>query len=59
MNREPPGSPGEIKWDGANGAYLVIDRAQDMFFFILQNSPSARQHVQVNVKKLIYDAFEK
>jgi len=55
----PPGSTGEIKWDGATGAYLVIDRAQDMFFIILQNSPSARQHVQVNVKKLIYDAFEK
>ena len=55
----PPGSLGEIKWDGATGAYLVVDRAQDMFFFILQNAPSARQHVQVNVKKLIYDAFEK
>ena len=55
----PPGSPGEIKWDGATGAYLVVDRAQDMFFIVLQNAPSARQHVQVNVKKLVYDAFEK
>lgn len=55
----PPGSPGELKWDGATGSYLVVDRSQDMFFIILQNSPSARQHVQVNVKKLIYDAFEK
>lgn len=55
----PPGSPGEIKWDGATGAYLVIDRAQDMFFVVLQNAPSNRLHVQVNVKKLIYDAFEK
>ena len=55
----PPGSPGEIKWDGATGAYLVVDRAQDMFFLVLQNAPSGRQHVQVNVKKLIYDAFEK
>jgi len=26
---------------------------------VLQNSPSARQHVQINVKKLVYDAFEK
>jgi CubicO group peptidase (beta-lactamase class C family) len=55
----PPGSPGEIKWDGATGAYLVVDRAQDMFFVVLQNAPSGRLHVQVNVKKLIYDAFEK
>jgi CubicO group peptidase (beta-lactamase class C family) len=55
----PPGSLGEIKWDGATGAYLVVDRAQDMFFVVLQNAPSGRLHVQVNVKKLIYDAFEK
>jgi CubicO group peptidase (beta-lactamase class C family) len=55
----PPGSPGEIKWDGASGAYLVVDRAQDMFFVVLQNAPSARLNVQVNVKKLIYDAFDK
>jgi CubicO group peptidase (beta-lactamase class C family) len=55
----PPGSPGEIKWDGATGAYLVVDRAQDMFFIVLQNAPSGRLHVQVNVKKLVYDAFEK
>jgi len=55
----PPGSPGEIKWDGATGAYLVVDRAQDMFFIVLENAPSARQHVQINVKKLVYDAFEK
>ena len=55
----PPGSLGEIKWDGASGAYLVVDRAQDMFFVVLQNAPSGRLHVQVNVKKLIYDAFEK
>jgi CubicO group peptidase (beta-lactamase class C family) len=55
----PAGSPGEIKWDGATGAYLVVDRAQDMFFVVLQNAPSGRLHVQVNVKKLVYDAFEK
>jgi hypothetical protein len=30
-----------------------------MFFVVLQNAPSARLHVQVNVKKLIYDAFDK
>jgi CubicO group peptidase (beta-lactamase class C family) len=55
----PPGSRGEFKWDGATGAYLVVDRAEDMFFVVLENAPSNRLHVQVNVKKLIYDAFEK
>ena len=55
----PPGSPGEIKWDGATGMYIVVDRAQDMFFVVMQNAPSGRLHIQVNVKKIIYDAFEK
>jgi CubicO group peptidase (beta-lactamase class C family) len=55
----PPGSLGEIKWDGATGVYLVVDRAQDMFFVVMENSPSGRMHVQVTLKKIIYDAFEK
>ena len=54
----PPGSLGEIKWDGATGVYLVIDRAEDMFFVLMENAPSERMHVQVTLKKIIYDAFE-
>src|SRR5579871_5418511 len=27
-----PGSLGEFKWDGATGCYIVVDRAEDMFF---------------------------
>jgi len=56
---QPPGSLGEIKWDGATGVYLVVDRAQDMFFVLMENSPSGHTHVQVNLKRIIYDAFEK
>src|SRR6266404_809523 len=55
----PPGSPGEIKWDGATGVYIVVDRAQDMFFVLMEDAPSGRMHVEVNLKKLVYDAFEK
>jgi CubicO group peptidase (beta-lactamase class C family) len=55
----PPGSLGEIKWDGATGVYFVVDRAQDMFFVVMQDAPSGRMHVQVTLKKIIYDAFEK
>ena len=53
----PHGSLGEIKWDGATGVYLVVDRAQDMFFVLMEDSPSGRMHVQVTLKKIIYDAF--
>ena len=55
----PPGSLGEIKWDGATGCYVVVDRAEDMFFVVMQDSPSGRMHVITTVKKMIYDAFEK
>ena len=55
----PPGSLGEFKWDGATGVYIVVDRAQDMFFVVMQDSPSGRQHVNRTVKQIVYDAFEK
>jgi CubicO group peptidase (beta-lactamase class C family) len=55
----PPGSSGEFKWDGATGVYIVVDRAQDMFFVVMQDSPSGRQHVNRTVKQIVYDAFEK
>src|SRR3979490_3236876 len=55
----PPGSLGGVKWDGATGVYFVVDRAQDMFFVLMENSPSGRMHVQVTLKKIIYDAFGK
>jgi CubicO group peptidase (beta-lactamase class C family) len=59
-NAKPPpaGSLGELKWDGASGCYFVIDRKQDMFFVLLQQTPSQRQIIQPAVKKLIYEAME-
>jgi CubicO group peptidase (beta-lactamase class C family) len=39
----PPGSLGELKWDGAAGCYMVIDRKQDMFFVVLEQTPTERQ----------------
>jgi CubicO group peptidase (beta-lactamase class C family) len=54
----PPGSLGELKWDSASGCYFVIDRRQDMFFVLLEQTPSERMHIQPAVKKLIYEALE-
>jgi CubicO group peptidase (beta-lactamase class C family) len=54
----PPGSLGELKWDSASGCYFVIDRRQDMFFVLLEQTPSQRQPIQRAVKKLIYEAME-
>jgi CubicO group peptidase (beta-lactamase class C family) len=54
----PPGDLGELKWDGASGCYFVIDRKQDMFFMLLEQTPSQRQVIQPAVKRLIYEAME-
>ncbi|HEV7601017.1 MAG TPA: serine hydrolase domain-containing protein [Bradyrhizobium sp.] len=54
----PPGSLGELKWDGASGCYFIIDRKQDMFFILMQQTPSQRQRIQPALKKLIYEAME-
>jgi CubicO group peptidase (beta-lactamase class C family) len=58
-NPPPPGSLGEFKWDGATGCYIVVDKTEDMFFVVMQDSPSGRQPVNRMIKKIIYDAFEK
>jgi hypothetical protein len=36
----------------------VIDRKQDMFFVLLEQTPSERQRIQKAVKQLIYEAME-
>jgi CubicO group peptidase (beta-lactamase class C family) len=54
----PPGDLGELKWDGASGCLFVIDRKQDMYFVLLEQTPSERQKIQPMVKKLIYEAME-
>jgi CubicO group peptidase (beta-lactamase class C family) len=53
----PPGDLGELKWDGAAGCYFVIDRKQDMFFVLLEQTPSERQRIQRTLKQLIYEAM--
>jgi CubicO group peptidase (beta-lactamase class C family) len=54
----PPGSLGEIKWDSAAGVYIVVDRVEDMFFVVMQDSPTWRMPVITSIKKIIYEAFE-
>src|SRR5258705_10736479 len=54
----PPGSLGELKWDGAAGCYMVVYRKQDMFFVVLEQTPTERQRVQRTLKQLVYEALE-
>ena len=51
-------SLGELKWDSASGCYFVIDRKLDMFFVLMEQTPTERVRIQAAVKKLIYEALE-
>ncbi|MET0219164.1 MAG: serine hydrolase domain-containing protein [Tardiphaga sp.] len=54
----PPGSLGELKWDGASGCYFIIDPKQDFFVILLEQTPSERQRIQRSLKLLVYEALE-
>lgn len=54
-----PGSLGELKWDGASGCYFIVDRRQEFFVLLLQQTPSHRQRIQQALKQLVYEALEK
>ncbi|GIQ78490.1 serine hydrolase [Bradyrhizobium sp. RD5-C2] len=54
----PPGDLGELKWDGASGCYYIIDRKQDFFFVLLEQTPTERQRIQRTLKQLVYEAME-
>ena len=54
----PPGDLGELKWDGASGCYYIIDRKQDFFFILLEQTPTERQRIQRTLKQLVYEAME-
>src|SRR5215467_2330592 len=54
----PPGDLGELKWDGASGCYFVVDPKRDMFFILLEQTPTERQRIQRTLKQMIYEALE-
>jgi CubicO group peptidase (beta-lactamase class C family) len=54
----PPGSLGELKWDGASGCYMVVDRKQDFFFVVLEQTPTERQRIQRTLKQMVYESLE-
>ena len=54
----PPGSLGEIKWDGSAGTYFWIDRAQDMFVILMMQSSIERGRIHPALKAMVYEAME-
>jgi CubicO group peptidase (beta-lactamase class C family) len=51
--------PGEYRWDGAGGTFFFIDPKDELFAILMVQTPSQRGRIQLALKTLIYDAFEK
>jgi hypothetical protein len=37
---------------------MVINHKQDMFFVVLEQTPSERQHVQRTLEQIVYESLE-
>jgi CubicO group peptidase (beta-lactamase class C family) len=53
----PPGSIGELKWDGGAGTYFGVDPKLDMIYILMEQTQQERGQVLPIFKKLVYDAF--
>ena len=53
----PPGSIGELKWDGGSGTYFGVDPKLDMIYILMEQTELERGRVLPVFKKLVYDAF--
>ena len=49
---------GEYRWDGAGGTFFFVDPKDDLFAVCMLASPSQRQRIQIELKKLIYQALQ-
>ncbi|NVN86447.1 MAG: serine hydrolase [Rhodopseudomonas sp.] len=53
----PPGSIGELKWDGGSGTYFGVDPKLDMIYILMQQTQNERGRITPAFKQLVYDAF--
>jgi CubicO group peptidase (beta-lactamase class C family) len=53
----PPGSIGELKWDGGSGTYFGVDPKLDMIYILMEQTQNERARIRVAFKQMVYDAF--
>lgn len=53
-----PGPVGEYRWDGVGGTFFWVDPQDDMFVLVMAQSPSQRVRMELDVRKIVYEAME-
>jgi CubicO group peptidase (beta-lactamase class C family) len=59
---QPPNTSwplGEYRWDGVDGTFFFIDPKDDMFVICMMQTASQRGRIQLELKKLVYQALER
>jgi CubicO group peptidase (beta-lactamase class C family) len=59
---QPPNTSwplGEYRWDGVDGTFFFIDPKDDMFVICMMQTASQRGRIQIELKKLVYQALER
>lgn len=54
----PPFRTGEYRWDGVGGTFFFIDPADDMFAIVMMQAPAQRGRIEMETRRLIYQALE-
>ena len=55
---DEPGPLGEFRWDGVGGTFFWVDPTDDMFVLVMTQAPSQRWRMEVDVRKIVYEALE-
>ena len=50
---------GEYRWDGVDGTFFFIDPKDDMFVICMMQTASQRGRIQLELKRLVYQALER
>jgi CubicO group peptidase (beta-lactamase class C family) len=50
---------GEYRWDGVAGTFFFIDPKDDMFVICMMQTPSQRGRIEIELKRLVYQALER
>jgi CubicO group peptidase (beta-lactamase class C family) len=58
MLADEPGPIGEYRWDGVGGTFFWVDPVNDMFVLVMTQSPSQRYRMEVDVRRMVYQALE-
>lgn len=53
-----PGPIGEYRWDGVGGTFFWVAPSDDMFVLVMTQSPSQRVRLEVDVRKLLDEAWQ-